>query len=277
MVCDTPLYVQRSKASLDKVPVPCGRCPPCKQRRVNSWVFRLMKEYERSTDAHFVTITYDTDHVPITKNGFMTLDKSDVQKYFKRLRKLMPGITFKYYLAGEYGTQNKRPHYHFIAFNCPNEQFYFDAWGNGTVHVGKVTDNSVAYTMKYIDKHQFRPMHGRDDRLPEFSLMSKGLGDNYLTDDVKQYHKSDISVMYLTKPGGYRIAMPRYYRNKIFTDLEKSMQVDIVNKKFQEITEKKREEVWQLYGDYFTFEAYKDNERFGRYQNFYSQQKNRNL
>lgn len=277
MICDTPLFVKRFKSSLETVPVPCGRCPPCKQRRVNGWVFRLMQEHKQSSNSHFVTLTYDTDNVPISQNGFMTLDKPDVQKYFKRLRKLMPDVKFKYYLAGEYGTQNKRPHYHFIAFNCPDKQHFFDAWNKGSVHVGDVSNDSVAYTMKYIDKASFRKMHSRDDRIPEFSLMSKGLGDNYLTPESVQYHKDDISRLYMTKPGGYRIAMPRYYRNKIFNERERSAQVDIIQNVFSGSEQEKRKQVADLYGDLMTYEEYIDNERFGRHYNFYSQQKQRNL
>ena len=47
-----------------------------------------MKEGERSNSALFITLTYDTQFVPITENGYMTLKKSDLQKFFKRLRKL---------------------------------------------------------------------------------------------------------------------------------------------------------------------------------------------
>lgn len=184
MICDTPFWVL-PKAAFDKVPVPCGRCPPCKHRRVNSWVFRLEREADTSTSAHFVTITYDTFSVPISENGFMTLKKEDIQNFFKRLRKLTDE-KIKYYVVGEYGTQNKRPHYHAIIFNVSDTALYSKAWtldGRqlGTIHVGKVQSDSIAYTLKYIDKQSFKKNHNRDDRLPEFPLMSKKLGENFLS------------------------------------------------------------------------------------------------
>lgn len=103
MKCDDPHIVTTSRG--DRVPVPCGRCPPCKQRRVNEWVFRLMQEDKNSVSAHFVTLTYDTRFVPISENGFMTLKKSDFQDFMKRLR-FNTGIQgIKYYAVGEYGSK----------------------------------------------------------------------------------------------------------------------------------------------------------------------------
>lgn len=278
MACDTPFYVL-PKAALEKVPVPCGKCPSCKRRRVNAWVFRLLQESRVSTAAHFVTLTYDTRYVPITKNGFMTLRKADFQKFMKRLRKLCPD-KIKYYAVGEYGTQNKRPHYHAIIFNVSDERLYAQAWSLGDqlggVFIGKVSGDSIAYTMKYIDKPPSEKMHGRDDREREFPLMSKGLGSNYLTDEIKQYHLADISRMYVTKDGGHKIAMPRYYRNKIYSERQQKDQSVIAQAVADQEQIRLRREFETLgYPSDFTFEAWLDSRRMGRYARFYSNQKKR--
>lgn len=230
MACLSPYYARVGERW---IPTPCGRCPPCKKRRVDGWVFRLLQEDKVHSVAHFVTLTYDNAHVNISPNGFMTLCKSDFQKYMKRLRKLVPFTKLKYYVAGEYGSKNQRPHFHAIIFGCPKESLFFDAWhvegsSIGDVHVGAVTGDSIAYCMKYIDKRGIIPSHDRDDRVPEFSMMSKGLGANYLTDAVVKYHNSDISRLYLTNPGGHRIAMPRYYRDRVFSEDVKAEQGSIV-------------------------------------------------
>jgi len=70
------------------MPFPCGKCPACVRRRVSGWAFRLNKQSEQSNSAHFVTLTYNDEHIKKTKNGFETLVKKDVQDFFKRLRKL---------------------------------------------------------------------------------------------------------------------------------------------------------------------------------------------
>lgn len=189
-----------------------------------------MEEDKVSTSAHFVTLTYDPVHVPISPHGFMTLDKTEFPRYMKRLRKLTSN-KLKYYACGEYGSTNKRPHYHAIVFGCPDDKLFFEAWkldGKhfGEVYVGSVTGNSVAYVMKYIDKAKneqglfpgWRPFVGRDDRVPEFALMSKGMGKSYITDRVKRYHNADLTRNYLTVDGGFKIAMPRYYRERIFDE-----------------------------------------------------------
>jgi len=282
MACDSPYYVLPSKGATEKIPVPCGKCPPCKARRVNQWVFRLMQEEKVSSSAHFVTLTYDTRYVPISENGFMTLRKKDFQDYMKRLRKLCPDHTLKYYVAGEYGTKNKRPHYHAIVFNCPDSQLFSDAWslasnGFGTVHVGTVTSDSVAYTMKYIDKNNFKTMHSRDDRQPEFSLMSKGLGKSFLTAEMVAFHKSDLSRMYVSKLSGHKVPMPRYYRNKMFTETELKQQVSIIqlNAEQQEIAARLAH--FRQYGERISYEQLQESERYGRYLKHYSNQTNRNL
>lgn len=278
MACDTPFFVLPKKWSSDKVPVPCGRCPPCKLRKVNGWVFRMLEESKISTSSHFVTLTYDTRTVPLSENGFMTLRKSDFQKYMKRLRKLCPDAILKYYAVGEYGTNNNRPHYHAIVFNVPDITFYHQAWGLGQIHIGTVTGESIAYTMKYIDKQKGKKLHARDDRETEFPLMSKKLGANYLTDEIINYHQADISRLYATKEGGHRIALPRYYREKIYSENDLKNQVILIQSTMEDEAAAELREFQSLgYPPSYTFEAWKDSKRFGRYNNFYSQQKNRDI
>jgi hypothetical protein len=216
--CLTPFYV-KDRHTKDQVPVPCGKCPVCSARRISGWSFRLMKEGERSSSSFFVTLTYDTNHVPITKTGYMSLSKEHLQKYFKRLRKLNDE-KLKYYAVGEYGGKTMRPHYHIILFNAKLETV-LKAWALdgkyfGDYHVGKVTEASIGYTMKYISKSKKIPQHKNDDRLPEFALMSKRMGDNYLTDLMVKWHKLDIgNRMYCNLKDGKKIAMPRYYKQKL--------------------------------------------------------------
>ena len=45
--------------------IPCGRCIPCLRKRALSWAFRLYHENRASLSAYFITLTYDTDNLPI--------------------------------------------------------------------------------------------------------------------------------------------------------------------------------------------------------------------
>ncbi|AXH76296.1 MAG: replication initiator protein [Microviridae sp.] len=270
-MCDSPFYIL-PKAAFEKIPVPCGRCPPCKLRRVNSWVFRLLQEEKISNTAHFVTLTYDTRTVPISENGFLTLRKRDFQLFMKRLRKLVPD-TIKYYAVGEYGTNKSRPHYHAIIFNVPDPAHFHTAWQLGYVHIGQVSTNSIAYTMKYIDKLSYKKLHARDDREPEFPLMSKSLGANYLSEAVINYHQADLSRLYVTKEGGHKIALPRYYRQKIYTDVQLKQQLSIIKAAADEKELLQVHEFQSLnYPSNYTYEDWKNSKAFGRYHSFYDQQ-----
>lgn len=224
-MCLTPINI-RAKNDTERdtafVPVPCGKCPKCRQRRVDGWVFRLLQEEKRHNSSLFVTLTYANPYVPITDNGFMSLTKDDPQKFFKRLRKNTGCNTIRYYLCGEYGDTTWRPHYHAILFDA-KEQDIEDAWRDpdtgqplGHVHFdGAPTGDSIAYVCKYINKEHRIPVHARDDRQPEFSLMSKRMGDNYLTPEMVRWH-SDNEAHHVVLPGGHEKALPRYYREKIF-------------------------------------------------------------
>ena len=71
--------------------------------------------------------------------------------------------------------------------------------------------------------------------------MSKGLGINYLTEAMVQYHKDDVSRP-ITMLGNTKIPLPRYYRDKLFTDAEKSarrkMLEPFLDKRFDQLSDK---------------------------------------
>jgi hypothetical protein len=252
--CITPFY-KKEKTKGENIPFPCGKCPPCKKRRTSGWSFRLVKEGERSKSALFITLTYDTQYVPITPHGYMTLELKDLQKFFKRLRKLS-NEKLKYYAVGEYGSTKKRPHYHVILFNA-NKEHIKRAWALnnkliGTYHIGNVSNASIGYTLKYMSKSSKIPLHQNDDRKKEFSVMSKGLGSNYLTKSMINWHKNSLEQrMYIAIEDGKKIAMPRYYKDKMYNEDEKdkineymakiSEELDIqISKEFSSFTEQEK-------------------------------------
>jgi len=248
--CITPFHV-KDKFTGEYIPVPCSKCPPCKKRRTSGWSFRLVKEGERSLSALFVTLTYNTETVPITENGFMNLDKADVQKFMKRLRKLSKQ-KLKYYVCGEYGTKRMRPHYHLIIFNADKEKVE-QAWTLerrplGQIYIGDVNEASIGYTLKYMTKKGKIPMHFNDDRQKEFSLMSKGIGSNYLTKNMIKWHKNDIEKrMYCNILGNKKIAMPRYYKDKIYTEFDKIRISNYIKEKAEIEENKLKNELGESY------------------------------
>lgn len=204
------------------IPVPCGRCENCKVRKISQWSFRLSIEEKNCCSAWFLTLTYDTDHVPITKQGFMSLRYKHVQNFLKLIRKKQDEKII-YFCVGEYGTKKGRPHYHLIIFNLKNVQNVIENWEHGEVYFGSVTSSSVGYVLKYILKSPKYRYYKNDDREPCKARMSKGLGKDYITPNTIGYHSADVTQRnFCTVPGGQKVSIPRYYRDKIYNEEQKA-------------------------------------------------------
>jgi len=222
----------------------------------------------------------------------MTLDKEEFPRFMKRLRKLVfqtqtafdVPIKLKYYACGEYGSKGARPHYHAIIFNVPDDEMFFKAWtvdGSpiGIVHVGQVSGDSIAYTAGYVNKRQLTAPRRNDDRVPEFSLMSKGLGSNYVTPAIASFHTTDLNRNYITKDGGDTIAMPRYYRERIFSDDERSYQQGLAQVALGKYNSEQYAYFLSHYGNIegYSYDEYLEQKRLGAVDAFYNNQKNRDL
>jgi hypothetical protein len=271
MACDSPISVKWGEEGI-YLPLPCGKCSPCIKRRIDAWVFRCEQEDRVSRSSHFLTLTYAPESLPWTNpdrpkydENFPTLKKRHFQLFMKRLRKTVnkefPNTKIKYYACGEYGEAHKRPHYHAVIFNCPSPTYYATAWSHisdqteervqkGLIHVGQVTNNSIAYVAAYMQKNTGRaPWPGAEK---EFALYSRGLGSSYLISGYDScgrpeytpayyYHRKHPHDLFLIRPGGHRIAMPRYFRNIIWSEEERSAQIpyihDAVNRQLEESRE----------------------------------------
>lgn len=98
---------------------------------VHNWRYRsrvpVVTEYDyhvplNATDLHFFAkgMPSISDSSYLGRGRFGVLVKSDLQKFFKRFRKLFnyafPSHYFKYVAVGEYGSQTFRPHFHIALF-----------------------------------------------------------------------------------------------------------------------------------------------------------------
>lgn len=208
--------------------VPCGKCTACRIRRAQEWANRLIYEDSKSKCSYFITITSDDLHVPRVR-GQMALSKPLIQKFFKRFRHYF-NHEFKYYLAGEYGPKTHRPHYHFLIFikdyivdfDTLSECLY-KAWPDGNYQIFGCSHAAIRYVTKYMVKAQednFKPY------VKPFSLMSKGLGRDYV-DDNSDHHNHDIDQAFFLLPDGNKSILPRYWKEKLYTEDER---VEIANK-----------------------------------------------
>ena len=214
--CTSPIHPRSPDGSF--LTVPCGRCKNCLSRRRDSWGFRLKQELKRSTSAHFVTLTYDETTVPMV-DDIPVLHKPDLQKFMKLLRHKSDN-QLKYYAIGEYGDHTMRPHYHLILYNLTPpatpqltaELEIIKSWKKGHVKVGPVTNGRIYYVVSYLFKKKHTPLV----EFPAFSVMSKGLGDNYI-DVIRKQQDRDDANPYFCIEGAKKIPMPRYYSNKLYS------------------------------------------------------------
>lgn len=196
--------------------VPCGHCPFCMATRRSDWALRLHYESRMHLDAKFVTLTYANPHL-VWKCGTSQLHKPHLQKWFKLVRKA--GFKVRYYAVGEYGSRTFRPHYHVLLFGQVPERVIRSSWKYGEVHIGRVTQASVMYTLGYMVNGKSWKM--RRGRVRPFCTMSRrpGLGANYLSPAMIQWHKSDRKNYAMLE--GVKRHLPRYYKDKIFSKIDK--------------------------------------------------------
>lgn len=216
-------------------PVPCGKCGHCLSAKRFQWTFRLNQELKVADSALFLTLTYDEQNVPLGKDDMQCLHKPDYQSFMKRLRHLPTTKPLRYYAVGEYGGETLRPHYHAIMFNLPYEmcqpyiEFYrehkvacfasdlSEIWKKGFVSAGSVTPASIHYVTKYVIGPQV-DLQGRTKPFALISNRSGGIGKDYVDKHINYHRGGELRnyVMY----NGYKFAVPRYYRKKLFTDRE---------------------------------------------------------
>lgn len=183
--------------------VPCGKCIGCRIDRSRVWADRMVLELrDNDYKALFVTLTYDNLHLPWTfHNVSPTLSVRDCQLWLKRLRKKFAPRRIRYFLAGEYGPKNGRPHYHAIIFGLTLADFpdaivhkfndlgqpiyqsdsFASIWSKGFCSIAPCSYSTCAYTARYTMKKCYKgdPDDGLDyEQQPEFSVSSRcpGIG-----------------------------------------------------------------------------------------------------
>lgn len=214
MQCISPLNIQRpnGQGPKDRILVPCSVCPACLANRRLEWTIRIKEELKCADSAHFITLTYEDENLPygLSENS---LDKTDLQKFFKRLRKT--GEIVRYYAVGEYGTRTYRPHYHIILFNCKNVDNIVKSWKLGFCKIDKVEGASIHYVTKY---HVNKTHYPNGSEKP-FALISKkpAIGANYIN-RMQDYHEGYPDRAFYTELGGRKQKLPRYYRQKLYSE-----------------------------------------------------------
>lgn len=260
-MCLNPISI-RSKA-VDAKPgarqlVRCNKCEECLKENQREWIYRLESEEQTSQHSLFGTLTYSPRYVPFIEYGTgeiytyeyglkhkplsdceMSICPEDLQKYWKRVRKALNGVSLKHYTCMEYGDQFDRPHAHYAIFydDVPPwmmESILEKSWYQGYVDFEPLCDSRIKYVTKYLKKGDAEAAPTALS-LPPRSLKSHGLGVKKFFQDEKDFQfYYDQCVAYGDRTGDYRcvpekerlmcvqsmdgtkLILPRYFRRKFY-------------------------------------------------------------
>nr|UQB76424.1 replication associated protein [Flumine microvirus 5] len=214
----------------------CGQCIGCRLERSRQWAIRCVHEASLYKRNCFVTLTYADEFVPVGGS----LEHRHFQLFMKRLRSKYAADRPRFYMCGEYGEENLRPHYHACLFNFdfPDKLYYRKGsdgsalyrsdsldklWGFGFCTVGAVTFESAAYCARYIMKKvngDLAHSHYNHvdlvtgevfNRVPEFTHMSlkPGIGAGWLG-----RFQSDVYPHGMVVSNAKEVRPPSYYDRK---------------------------------------------------------------
>lgn len=212
--------------------IPCGQCIGCRLEYSRTWAVRCMDENEMHDEGFSACLTYEDEYLP-EKNS---LRPRDTELFIKRLRRELNGKKIRYFLCGEYGEKNERPHYHILLWGYIPADLYKtgelsksgyplyrsdnfeEQWRAGRCDIGEVTFESAAYVARYMLKkiNGDKADEHYKGREKEFLRMSQGIGLEW----YKKY-RADVYPDGLRKIRGGKICKsPKYYDMKEMLDHE---------------------------------------------------------
>lgn len=208
------------------VPVGCGKCMECKKQKGREWSVRLQEEIRHRKDGQFVTLTFSNESIAELSEGIeltgYNLDNEictkAMRRFLERWRKKHKKSVRHWMVTEIGGNRYEGIHMHGIIFTDKKEDIE-TIWKYGHVFIGThVNEATINYIVKYINK--------TDEKHKEYNskiLTSNGIGKGYTKRaDIQnnKYNGKKTNETYKTRQG-MKLALPIYYRNKIYTDEEK--------------------------------------------------------
>lgn len=208
------------------IPTKCGCCIECRKEKQREWRVRLEEEL-RSNFGYFTTLTISPEGIKEIeeKSGLKWEENPNeiatkgLRLFLERVRKDI-GKSIKHWCVTELGEKKDRIHLHGIFFGQKSAELIKKHWKYGFVFIGGYCNSrSVNYMTKYMLKVDIKhPL------FKQIVLASPGIGAGYMDrlDYLwqKQNYKN-IDVATYTFRNGTKMAMPKYYKNKIFTEKER--------------------------------------------------------
>ena len=236
------------------VPIGCGYCIECKKQKAKEWQVRLHEDIKEYRNGKFVTLTlsdesYKRMHDIVQsrkriKNKWVEREKNDelsgydldnaiitqATRYFLELHRKHNKKALRHWLVSELGHNGtENIHLHGIIYMDDIRELH-KYWKHGFIWIGEdmygrinnyVNEQTINYITKYVSKIDIKHKY-----YSPVILTSNGIGKNYIKNINKtnaQLHKfngENTNEAYRTN-NGYKMGLPKYYRNYLYTDEEK--------------------------------------------------------
>lgn len=233
------------------VPIGCNVCIECRKQVQRAWQVRLMEDVKEHKNGKFVAFTFsdaaiaammmetvkqvdkETGKIHNKVIGEMTGYERDnaiatraMRLFLERWRKEHK-VSLRHWAVtelGHKGTENI--HIHAIVWTDTPEKLE-RIWQYGTVWRGYkkngnmlnyVTERTVNYIVKYLSKQDAKHTQYK----PKI-LTSSGIGSSYTKRQAfreNEYKGENTNETYRTGTG-HKIALPIYYRNKAYSEIER--------------------------------------------------------
>jgi hypothetical protein len=262
----------------EEINLPCGQCIGCRLKKATEWALRITHESQMHDENCFITLTFNDKHLPKD----YSLDKSHMQKFFKRLRKHLEktDTKIKYFYCGEYGDDSWRPHYHAIihGYDFPDkidvsesvDQPYYlsetlkKLWPFGNHILANCTFETASYVARYTTKkitgekaeeHYRREVIDWNeytgeiynwftvDLEPEFACMSRNPAIG--KEWFNQYKTDCFPTDYLVHKNS-KLPVPRYYDKLMELEDEVFMASQKASRKIKAIMEPEKDDLKRL-------------------------------
>lgn len=201
------------------IDVPCGVCINCIRSKATMWNTRLQNEWkylpiEDKKNSYFITLTISDKYIDTPPSILVRRFLERVRRKYKR--------SPRHWFITEYGDETKRLHLHGVFFNPPFHRFELSKlWFYGYVSIAPLTARRITYVTTYITK-MLKIDSVEDPRYHQQIFTSPGLGKKYCSDPgvIAHCRVDGVPSPFGFNPSNKVIALPRYYRGKLFSDDE---------------------------------------------------------
>jgi len=232
-------------ARVSKVPIGCQDCMECRNAKAREWRLRLGEDIKEHRNGKFITLTFSNQSIQKLYKELKEdshYKKSQVELGSYELDNLIATRAIRLFLErwrrkftksvrhwlvtelGHNGTENI--HLHGIIWTNEPFETISERWGYGYVYPNEETTRkknfvnlkTVNYIVKYVSK--------MDKQHPSYKstiLSSAGIGKNITqnSDFIKRKFKGKNTIETWRTDTGHKMAMPIYWRNKIYSEEER--------------------------------------------------------